>query len=87
MWYEKVVECGPEMEAYFSEILACNYARGLPYNTYLLPIQGTKNSYLLVQKLFGSIFFCPKCSEYDTIQNLGEQIDYENMKKNILYPL
>ena len=61
-WYHRVTEAGPDFKNYFNEVLSCNYSRQIPNNTTVLPKEGTKNSFILIQKLHNKFFFC---HEYD----------------------
>ena len=55
-WYHRVTEAGPDFKNYFNEVLSFNYSRQISNNTTVLPKEGTKNSFILIQKLHNKFY-------------------------------
>ena len=80
-WYHRVTEAGPDFKNYFNEVLSCNYSRQIPNNTTVLPKEGTKNSFILIQKLHNKFFFCPECDDCGTKFNLNMDSEEAHIEK------
>ena len=80
-WYEEVRKLGPEFEDYFSEVLSCIQSRQIPNNTTVLPKEGSRNDFVLVQKLHNKFFFCPECDNCGTKFNMNKDSDEAQFEK------
>ena len=78
--YHRVTEAGPDFKNYLDEVLSCNYSRQIPNNTTVLPKEGTKNSFLLIQQLH-KFFFCPEWDDCGTKFNLNMDSEEAHIKK------
>jgi hypothetical protein len=80
-WINKLMSQSQEVYDYFHEVMACPYARSLPNDTFLLPKQNEKNSFVLVQSTKEGILFCPDCDDCVTFNNLRKGICKDDMRQ------
>ena len=72
---------GHQFGDYFSEVLSCSQSRQIPNKTTVLPKEGYKNEFVLVQKLHNKFFFCPECDDCGTKFNMNQDSDEAQVEK------
>ena len=81
-WKQKLMSQSPEVQDYFHEVMACEYSRSLPNDTFLLPKQNSKNTFVLIQTTKDRILFCPECDDFVSFKNVRRDKNQEFARKS-----